>query len=96
MSLLRRIEKKPANACRAMVPERRRSRPTRLEDLRIRRAPAAPARDTFQDLKSRIHNKLIAELDPKMDVTKTDEVRQDHRRDVRCPADSGEPDPGPG
>ena len=74
MSLLRRIEKSqqlPADPT-APPPER----PTRLEDLRIRRAPAAPVRDTFQDLKSRIHSKLIAELDPKMDVTKTDEVRR--------------------
>jgi pilus assembly protein CpaF len=74
MSLLRRIEKNqdlPAGP----LPEHD-SRPTRLEDLRIRRAPVAPVRDTFQDLKSRIHSKLIAELDPKMDVSKTDEVRQ--------------------
>jgi pilus assembly protein CpaF len=74
MSLLRRIEKN-----QQVNPEKTPEtldRPTRLEDLRIRRAPVAPARDTFQDLKSRIHNKLIAELDPSMDVTKTDEVRQ--------------------
>ena len=74
MSLLRRIERSqqlPAEPASESV-----EKPTRLEDLRIRRAPAAPARDTFQDLKSRIHNKLIAELDPKMDVSKTDEVRQ--------------------
>jgi pilus assembly protein CpaF len=74
MSLLRRIEKNqqlPAERS----PENL-ERPTRLEDLRIRRAPVAPVRDTFQDLKSRIHNKLIAELDPTIDVTKTDEVRQ--------------------
>jgi len=36
----------------------------------------APVRDSYADLKSRIHNKLLAELDPKMDVSKTDEVRQ--------------------
>ena len=74
MSLLRRIEKSqqiaPTDA--AEQPERS----TRLEDLRIRRTPAAPVRDTFHDLKSRIHKKLIADLDPKMDVSKTDEVRQ--------------------
>jgi pilus assembly protein CpaF len=74
MSLLRRIEKSQQLPAESTVPPA--DRPTRLEDLRIRRAPVAPARDTFQDLKSRIHNKLIAELDPSMDVTKTDEVRQ--------------------
>jgi pilus assembly protein CpaF len=74
MSLLRRIEKNQQLPAEPLAEPA--ERPTRLEDLRIRRAPAAPARDTFQDLKSRIHDKLIAELDPKMDVSKTDEVRQ--------------------
>ncbi len=74
MSLLRRIEKSQQLPAKPTAPPA--ERPTRLEDLRIRRAPAAPARDTFQDLKSRIHSKLIADLDPKMDVTKTDEVRR--------------------
>jgi len=74
MSLLRRIEKSQQVAP-AEEPEQS-ERTTRLEDLRIRRTPAAPVRDTFQDLKTRIHTKLIAELDPKMDVSKTDEVRQ--------------------
>jgi pilus assembly protein CpaF len=74
MSLLRRIEKNQQLPAEPSEPQP--ERPTKLENLRIRRAPAAPARDTFQELKSRIHNKLIAELDPKMDVSKTDEVRQ--------------------
>jgi pilus assembly protein CpaF len=74
MSLLRRIEKNQQLPAEQGTQPAERS--TRLEDLRIRRPAAPPARDTFQDLKSRIHNKLIAELDPKMDVSKTDEVRQ--------------------
>lgn len=74
MSLLRRIEKTQQVANQpAAEPE---DRPTRLEDLRIKRTPVAPVRDTFNDLKTRIHKKLIAELDPKMDVSKTDEIRQ--------------------
>jgi pilus assembly protein CpaF len=44
--------------------------------MRIRRQPASPARDAYLDLKTRIQNKLIADLDPTMDVTKTDEVRR--------------------
>jgi pilus assembly protein CpaF len=76
MSLLRRIERNQQLPAQPQQEEQQEERPTRLEDLRIRRAPVAPARDTFQDLKSRIHDKLLAELDPKMDVTKTDEVRQ--------------------
>jgi pilus assembly protein CpaF len=74
MSLLRRIEKSQQLSADEAAEQPERS--TRLEDLRIRRTPAAPVHDTFQDLKTRIHKKLIAELDPKMDVSKTDEVRQ--------------------
>jgi len=81
MSLLRRIEKNQQLPAQQPDPEAQpqadqAERPTRLEDLRIRRTPVAPARDTFHDLKSRIHKKLLSELDPKMDVSKTNEVRQ--------------------
>ena len=65
MSLLKRIEQ----GQQAGVPS------SRLEELRVRRAPTAPARDTFYELKERIQDKLIAELDPQMDISKTDEVR---------------------
>ena len=66
MSLLKRIE----DGQETGTP------PSRLEELRVRRAPAAPARDTFIDLKERIQDKLIAELDPQMDISRTDEVRR--------------------
>lgn len=44
----------------------------------IRRPAAAtgPNQDTFQDLKTRVQNKLLAGLDPTLDVTKTNEVRR--------------------
>jgi len=74
MSLLQRIEK--SQQAPAQQPAAQDERLTKLEDLRIRRLPAAPARDTFRDLKSRIHDRLLAELDPKTDVSKTDEVRR--------------------
>jgi pilus assembly protein CpaF len=74
MSLLQRIEKNQQTPSKQPSSEDERS--TRLEDLRIRRLPVAPARDTFRDLKSRIHDRLLAELDPKMDVSKTEEVRR--------------------
>ena len=64
MSLLKRIERGQQVAGPS----------SRLEELRARRAPA-PARDAFRELKERIQDKLIAELDPQMDVTRTDEVR---------------------
>jgi len=74
MSLLQRIEKSQPSPTEPAQTQDDRS--TRLEDLRIRRLPVAPVRDTFRDLKSRIHDRLLAELDPKMDVSKTDEVRR--------------------
>ncbi|MBN1135672.1 MAG: CpaF family protein [Anaerolineae bacterium] len=80
MSLLKRIEKTQQMSVQqtqgqpAQQPQPDRS--TKLEDLRIRRQPVGPVRDAYQDLKSRLHNKLLSELDPKMDVSKTEEVRQ--------------------
>lgn len=50
---------------------------SRLSEMRLRRAPAAvsPVRDAYLDLKTRVQNKLLAEMDPSLDVSKTDEVR---------------------
>ena len=40
-------------------------------------APTTPAQqDTYQDLKTRVQNKLLSSLDPNTDVTKTIEVRK--------------------
>jgi len=66
MSLLKRIEKsqQPVEA------------PSRLKELRVRRPVVAPARDAYMDLKNRIQDRLIAELDPSMDISQTDEVRR--------------------
>jgi pilus assembly protein CpaF len=66
MSLLRRIEKGQEAAA---VPQ------SKLSELRVRRQPAAAVRDAYMDLKTRVQTRLIAELDPSMDVSKTDEVR---------------------
>ncbi len=67
MSLLRRIEQEK----RTTTPQAQQQ----VSELQVRRR-AAPTRDAYMDLKTRIQNKLIAELDPTMDVTKTDEVRK--------------------
>lgn len=50
---------------------------SRLTEMRMRRAPASasPGRDAYMDLKTRVQNKLLAEMDPSIDVSKTDEVR---------------------
>jgi len=67
MSLLKRIEKERQVTTQG---------PSRMTELRVRRRPASPVQDAYLDLKARIQNKLIADLDPTMDVTKTDEVRR--------------------
>lgn len=66
MSLLKRIERsqQPLEA------------PSRLQELRVRKPVVAPARDAYLDLKTRIQDRLIAELDPTMDISHTDEVRR--------------------
>ena len=50
---------------------------SRLAEMRMRRPTiaASPARDAYLELKTLVQTKLLAELDPSMDVTKTDEVR---------------------
>jgi pilus assembly protein CpaF len=67
MSLLRRIEQEKRSSAQQQTAQ--------MSEMQVRRR-AAPSRDAYMDLKTRIQNKLIAELDPTMDVTKTDEVRK--------------------
>ena len=52
---------------------------SRLSSLQARRVSApitSPQAGSYFDLKTRVQNKLLSELDPSMDVTKTDEVRK--------------------
>lgn len=68
MSLLKRIEK-------SQVPELE-QQVSKLQELRVKRSsPGAGSRDQSSELKNRIQQKLIAELDPSMDVTQTAEMR---------------------
>lgn len=67
MSLLKRIERNK---------EPSQSEQSRLQELRVKRAsPATGSRDAYVDLKNRIQQRLIAELDPTMDITQTAKVR---------------------
>ncbi len=91
MSLLKRIEKsqqqssqtpaaaQPAAAAAggARPPAVSGGEQSKLAEMRLKRAPAtaSPVRDAYLDLKTRVQNKLLAEMDPSLDVTKTDEVR---------------------
>lgn len=69
MSLLKRIEN---NQEQPSQP----NRASKLQELRVKRgSPSTGSRDAFVDLKNRIQQKLIAELDPGIDITQTSEVR---------------------
>jgi pilus assembly protein CpaF len=76
VSLLRRIEQG-----QSQTPQQEDLSASRLAELRSRR-PAAQAaaqtgtRDAYFDLKTRVQNKLLGELDPSMDVNRTAEVRR--------------------
>jgi pilus assembly protein CpaF len=75
MSLLKRIKDGQATSSAARATSS--SGPLRSgADKKIHRAPSASQRDAFKDLKERIQDKLVAELDPAMDVSRTDEVRR--------------------
>ncbi|MGD2078267.1 MAG: CpaF family protein [Chloroflexota bacterium] len=68
MSLLKRIEKGQDGGSE--------DQPSKLQELRVKRSsPAVGPRDTYSDLKNRIQQKLIAELDPSMDIAESSEVR---------------------
>ena len=68
MSLLKRIEK-------SQVPDDD-PQVSKLQELRVKRSsPSSGGRDPYGDLKNRIQQKLIAELDPSMDVSQTAEMR---------------------
>ncbi len=69
MSLLKRIENNQEQALSQ-------NRGSKLQELRVKRASPSPgSRDAFVDLKNRIQQKLIAELDPSIDISQTTEVR---------------------
>ncbi len=72
MSLLRRLEKKAPPSTESQQQQRRPPEPPPDE---VQRRAVPRARDAYMDLKTRVQNRLIAELDPSMDVSRTAEVR---------------------
>ena len=84
MSLLKRIEQGQAEEnVPALAEENNQDggaieSSSRMSGLSARRVepPSSGQRDTYHDLKTRVQNKLLAELDPSMDVSQTAEVRQ--------------------
>jgi len=78
MSLLKRIEQGKSSD-ESGAPVQTTGEASRLASLQTRRVSApnvTPRAGTYFDLKTRVQNKLLAELDPSMDITKTEEVRQ--------------------
>jgi pilus assembly protein CpaF len=78
MSLLKRIEQgqgtnQPSNG--QNTTEETQSRLMNLQSRRVVPPGVANQRDTLSDLKTRVQNRLLAELDPTMDVKKIGEVR---------------------
>ncbi len=80
MSLLKRIEQgqdQPPVASQPETPSTDMGGSSRLSNLRQRTPPPGAAqRDTYRDLKTRVQNKLLSELDPSMDISQTVEVRR--------------------
>lgn len=74
MSLLKRIEQGQGNTPPGGDLEAKK----RILAAQARRVtpPGAPQKDTYLDLKTRVQNRLLAELDPGMDITRINEVRQ--------------------
>ena len=74
MSLLRRIEKKPSPSPTAPAPV---APEPSVSDAagEVQRRAVPRARDAYMDLKTRVQNRLITEMDPSMDVSRTAEVR---------------------
>ena len=75
MSLLKRIENGQTTPTSAGNGN---DSGSQLGKLQSRSAPPGEAnvqRDTYSDLKTRVQNRLLAELDPTMDVTRVGEVR---------------------
>jgi pilus assembly protein CpaF len=80
MSILKRIQNGETrttadNHSAPVNPASPPKQPPSLQARRISAPPSSVNQDTYQDLKTRVQNKLISGLDPGMDVTKTTEVR---------------------
>jgi pilus assembly protein CpaF len=87
MSLLRRIEQGQGSGGSSTPPAPGQGSPSndggdnssRLASIQARRVSApttSPQAGSYFDLKTRVQNKLLGELDPTMDISRTDEVRR--------------------
>jgi len=76
MSLLRRIEKAGQAPTGGAQPPTTPDA-TRNDDMQLKRRQApAPVHDAYAELKTRVQQKIIADLDPKLDLSKQEQVRR--------------------
>ncbi|MBN2118360.1 MAG: CpaF family protein [Anaerolineales bacterium] len=79
MSLLKRIEQGQGGTGSGQSSDNQGAESSRLSSLQARRVNApitSPQAGSYFDLKTRVQNKLLSELDPSMDITRTEEVRR--------------------
>ena len=80
MSLLKRIEQgQGGNVSGGSSDNQGGGENSRLSSLQARRVNApitSPQAGSYFDLKTRVQNKLLSELDPSMDITRTEDVRR--------------------
>jgi len=75
MSLLKRIEQGQGKAPTAPEEGDGKSRLAQIQTRKVAPPGVVSQRDTYMDLKTRVQNRLLAELDPGMDISKVNEVR---------------------
>lgn len=75
MSLLKRIEQGQGGQGGQTPGEGDKSRLQSVQARRVAPPGVAAQKDQYTDLKTRVQNRLFSELDPSMDVTKINEVR---------------------
>lgn len=81
MSLLKRIEQgqggnSPGSGQSSNNQGGEGSRLSSLQARRVNAPITSPQAGSYFDLKTRVQNKLLSELDPSMDITRTEEVRR--------------------
>lgn len=75
MSLLKRIEQGQGSQPSQNEEDGNKSKLMSMQARRVVPPGVSAQKDTYADLKNRVQTRLLAELDPSMDVTKVNEVR---------------------
>jgi pilus assembly protein CpaF len=75
MSLLKRIEQGQSASTNSTEDAEAKSKLISMQARRVVPPGVGTQKDTYADLKNRVQTRLLAELDPSMDITKVHEVR---------------------